>query len=431
MNDNAPTTAGPLSGIRVIDLTAMVMGPYCTQIMADMGAEVIKIEPPRGDDTRYISVGPEPGMSGVFVNVNRGKRSVVLDLRTEEGAAALRTLVADADVFVHSMRAAAIERLGFGYDAVAALNPSIVYTNCYGYGRTGPDADLPAYDDTVQAECGIPFVQERLTGSPGFAGTIIADKVAGMTALYATTMALFHRERTGEGQEVEVAMFETMAAFMLVEHANGALFDPPLGPAGYPRAITPNRKPYRTADGHLAALVYNDKHWNTFVEALRPPWAGPEFATLAQRAARIDTVYAHLADTFLQRTTGEWLELLRALEIPAAPVRSLDELFDNPHLNATGFFQTVDSPNGPVRFPGPPTWFSRTPGRVGGPAPRLGADTEEVLSGLRVSTQSGARAGDEGPLPSRSVPAAENEAPAADADERSGARSAGTNGRTR
>jgi len=389
MDDNAPSTAGPLSGIRVIDLTAMVMGPYCTQIMADMGAEVIKIEPPRGDDTRYISIGPEPGMSGVFVNVNRGKRSVVLDLRTEEGADALRALVVDADVFVHSMRAAAIDRLGFGYEAVAALNPSIVYTNCYGYGRRGPDADLPAYDDTVQAECGIPFVQEKLTGAPGFAGTIIADKVAGMTALYATTMALFHRERTGEGQEVEVAMFETMAAFMLVEHANGALFDPPLGPAEYPRTVTPNRKPYRTSDGYLAALVYNDKHWKTFVEAVRPPWAGPEFATLAQRAARIDIVYAHLAETFLQRTTGEWLRLLRELQIPAAPVRSLDELFDNPHLNAAGFFQTVDTPNGPVRFPGPPTWFSRTPGRVGGPAPRLGADTDEVLGRLRVSERSG------------------------------------------
>lgn len=389
MDDNAPNTAGPLSGIRVIDLTAMVMGPYCTQIMADMGAEVIKIEPPRGDDTRYISVGPEPGMSGVFVNVNRGKRSVVLDLRTEDGAAALRSLVADADVFVHSMRAAAIDRLGFGYQAVAALNPSIVYTNCYGYGRRGPDADLPAYDDTVQAECGIPFVQEKLTGAPGFAGTIMADKVAGMTALYATTMALFHRERTGEGQEVEVAMFETMAAFMLVEHANGALFDPPLGPAEYPRTVTPNRKPYRTSDGYLAALVYNDKHWNTFVEAVRPPWAGPEFATLAQRAARIDTVYAHLAETFLQRGTAEWLELLRELQIPAAPVRSLDELFDNPHLEAVGFFQTVDTPNGPVRFPGPPAWFSRTPGRVRGPAPRLGADTEEVLRGGRVPQRSG------------------------------------------
>ncbi|MGW4368512.1 CaiB/BaiF CoA transferase family protein [Nocardia takedensis] len=372
--------AGPLSGIRIIDLTAMVMGPYCTQIMADMGAEVIKVEAPRGDDTRYISVGPEPGMSGVFANVNRGKRSVVLDLRTESGAAALRELVAGADVFVHSMRAAAIERLGFGYARVAALRPDIVYTHCYGYGRGGPESGRPAYDDTVQAECGIPAVQEMLTGTPGYVGTIIADKVAGMTAVYATTMALLHRERTGEGQEVEVPMFETMAAFMLVEHANGRLFDPPLSPAGYPRAVIPDRRPYRTADGYLAVLVYNDKHWSAFVNAVQPPWAGPEFATLAQRARRIDTVYARLAETFAQRTNAEWLELLRALEIPAAAVRSLDDLFDDAHLAAVGFFQSVDSPHGPLRFPGPPVRFSRTPGRIAGPPPRLGADTEAVLA---------------------------------------------------
>ena len=198
---------GPLNGIRVVDLTAMVMGPYCTQIMADMGADVIKVEPPAGDNTRYISVGPAPGMSGVFVNVNRGKRGVVLDLRTEEGVAALHALIATADVFIHSMRAKAIAKLGFDYEAVAQVNPGIVYTNCYGYGRRGPERDRPAYDDTIQAECGLTHVQQLMTGEPEFVATIMADKVAGLTGLYATIMALFHRERTGEGQEVEVAMF--------------------------------------------------------------------------------------------------------------------------------------------------------------------------------------------------------------------------------
>jgi crotonobetainyl-CoA:carnitine CoA-transferase CaiB-like acyl-CoA transferase len=375
---------GPLSGVRVVDLTAMVMGPYCTQIMADMGADVIKVEPPAGDNTRYISVGPEPGMGGIFVNVNRGKRSVVLDLRSEDGKDMLRDLIVDADVFVHSMRAKAIAELGFGYEAVAAINPSIVYTNCYGYGRRGPDANLTAYDDTIQAECGLPFVQEQLTGAPGYVGTIMADKVAGLTALYATMMALFHRERTGEGQEVEVAMFETMAAFMLVEHANGAMFDPPLGTAVYPRAVAPNRKPYRTKDGYIAALVYNDKQWSAFVEAVRPAWAGAEFATLAQRAQRIDTVYALLGETFLERTTQEWLALLRSLDIPAAPVRTLDELFDNPQLTESEFFETVDTPYGSVRFPGMPAWFSRTPGHIAGPAPRLGEHTAQIVNELRT-----------------------------------------------
>jgi crotonobetainyl-CoA:carnitine CoA-transferase CaiB-like acyl-CoA transferase len=368
--------------VRVVDLTAMVMGPYCTQIMADMGADVIKVEPPDGDNTRYISVGPEPGMAGVFVNVNRGKRSVVLDLRSGDAKDALRELIRNGDVFIHSMRAKAIARLGFGYEEVAAVNPSVIYTNCYGYGRRGPDADLTAYDDTIQAECGLPYAQERLTGRASYVGTIMADKVAGMTALYATMMALFHRERTGEGQEVEVGMFETMAAFMLVEHANGAMFSPPLGSAAYPRAVTPDRKPYRTKDGHISALVYNDKQWSAFVDAVKPSWAGEHFATLEQRARQIDTVYALLGKTFLERTTEDWLGLLRSLDIPAAPVRTLDELFDNAHLNEVGFFETVDSPNGPVRFPGMPAWFSRTPGRVAGPAPRLGAHTEEIMAGL-------------------------------------------------
>ncbi len=376
---------GPLSGVRVIDLTAMVMGPYCTQIMADMGADVIKVETPEGDNTRNISVGPEPGMSGVFVNVNRGKRSVVLDLRVEAGKHALRELVRQGDVFIHSMRARAIARLGFSYPDVAAINPSIVYTNCYGYGRHGPDADLTAYDDTIQAECGLPAVQQMLTGEASYVGTIIADKVAGLTAVYATMMALFHRERSGEGQEVEVSMFETMASFMLVEHANGAMFDPPLGPAVYPRAVAPNRRPYRTRDGHISALVYNDKQWSAFIEAVRPAWASDSFATLAQRARQIDTVYALLGETFGERTTGEWLDLLRSLDIPAAPLRTPDELFENPHLNAVGFFETVQTCNGPVRFPGVPTWFSQTPGHVAGPAPRLGDHTREVLEELGLT----------------------------------------------
>jgi crotonobetainyl-CoA:carnitine CoA-transferase CaiB-like acyl-CoA transferase len=373
---------GPLAGVRVVDLTAMVMGPYCTQIMADMGADVIKVEPPGGDDTRYISVGPAPGMSGVFVNVNRGKRSVILDLRSAAGVGAMRGLIERADVLIHSMRAKAIAKLGFSYAEVAAINPAIVYTNCYGYGRRGPDADLTAYDDTIQAECGLPAVQKMLTGEANFVGTIMADKVTGLTALYATMMALFHRERTGEGQEVEVSMFETMASFMLVEHANGAMFEPPLGPAVYPRTVAPNRRPYRTRDGHIAALIYNDKQWSAFIDAVRPPWAGDQYATLEKRARLIDTVYALVADTLKERTTAEWLALFRKLDIPAAPLRTPAELFDNPHLNAVGLFETVATPHGPVRFPGVPTWFSRTPGRVAGPAPELGAHTREVLEEL-------------------------------------------------
>jgi crotonobetainyl-CoA:carnitine CoA-transferase CaiB-like acyl-CoA transferase len=195
-------------------------------------------------------------------------------------------------------------------------------------------------------------------------------------------MALFHRERTGEGQEVEVSMFETMASFMLVEHANGAMFDPPLGPAVYPRTVAPNRRPYRTKDGHIAALIYNDKHWNAFIGAVRPAWATELYATLELRANDIDTVYGLVAQTMLERTTDEWLALFRELEIPAAPLNTPDALFDHPHLNAVGLFETVDTQYGPVRMPGVPTWFSRTPGRIAGPTRELGADTAEVLKEL-------------------------------------------------
>ena len=378
---------GPLAGIKVVDLTSVVFGPYATQIMADMGAEVIKVEPPAGDNTRWISAGPAAGMGGVYVNVNRGKKSVMLDLREPSGKAALTALIATADVFIHSMRGSAIAKLGFDYAAVSAINPQIIYTNCYGYSRRGPEADQPAYDDTIQAECGITHVQNLMNGEPGYVATIMADKVAGLHALHATMMALFHRERTGgresgEGQEVEVTMFEAMASFMLVEHANGAMFEPPLGPANYHRAVERNRRPYKTRDGYVAALIYNDKHWNAFVAAVNPPWVDESHATLELRAKQIGTVYGLLAETFLERTTDEWLELLRRLHIPAARLRTTDELFDNEQLEAIGFFEEVDTPQGPVRFPGVPTWFSKTPGQVRGPAPTLGQDTEAVLAAL-------------------------------------------------
>lgn len=385
----ATQAKGPLQGIRVVDLTSMVFGPYCTQIMADMGADVIKVEPPTGDNTRYINAGPAPGLGGVFVNVNRGKRSMVLDLRQDKDKAALRALIESADVFIHSMRGKAIAKLGFSYPEVAAINPAIIYTNCYGYSRRGPDADLPAYDDTIQAECGLPYVQELMTGRPDFVATIMADKVAGLTGLYATMMALFHRERTGEGQEVEVGMFETMASFMLVEHASGKLFDPPLGPAHYHRAAARNRKPYKTKDGYVAALVYNDKHWNAFVSAVKPAWATEEFSTLEKRAKQIDRVYGLLGETFAERTTQEWLDLLKELHIPAAPLRTTDELFDNEHLRAIGFFEPVDTPQGKVTFPGIPTWFSQTEGKIRAGAPLLGEHTQELLEeiGLRERTE--------------------------------------------
>lgn len=379
--------SGPLAGIRVVDLTSVVFGPYATQIMADMGAEVFKVEPPAGDNTRWITEGPVPGMGGIYVNVNRGKRGLMLDLRQDADKDMLRQLIATADVFIHSMRGSAIRKLGFDYESVRAIRPDIVYTNCYGYSRRGPEGDKPAYDDTIQAECGIPYVQGLMNNEPGYVATIMADKVAGLHALYATMMALFHRERTGEGQEVEVTMFEAMSSFMLVEHANGAMFTPPTTPAFYHRAVEKNRRPYKTRDGYVAALVYNDKHWNAFMEAIQPEWASDEFSTLEKRAKQIGRVYGLLGETFLTRTTQEWLDTLQALHIPCAPLRTTGELFDNEHLNAIGFFEEVETAQGAVRYPGVPTWFSATPGKVHGPSPMLGEDNDAVRAELSENAE--------------------------------------------
>jgi crotonobetainyl-CoA:carnitine CoA-transferase CaiB-like acyl-CoA transferase len=228
-------------------------------------------------------------------------------------------------------------------------------------------------------------VQQLMTGSPDFAATIMADKVSGLTALYATMMALFHRERTGEGQEVEVGMFEAMASFMLVEHGNGKIFNPPLGPAHYPRVVGRNRKPYRTKDGYVAALIYNDRHWKAFVEAVKPDWVTDNMARLQDRAQQIDHIYVKLAETFLERTTAEWISLLEELNVPVAPLRTTDELFDNEHLNAVGFFEDVESKDGPLRMPGVPIWFSKSPGKIAGPTATLGEHTDEVLAELGLS----------------------------------------------
>ena len=374
--------SGPLAGVRVVDLTAMVMGAHATQMMADMGADVIKVEAPEGDPMRWSTEGPEPEMSGIFVNINRGKRGVELDLASSAGKKALRALIAGADVFIHSMRAKAIARLGFDYDAVREIRPDIVYVNGYGYGRAGPYADFPAYDDTIQAEVGLPQLQEMVTGQPGFVATIMADKIAGMAMFQASLLALFHKQRTGEGQEVEVSMFEAMSAFMLVEHANGAIFDPPTAPAHYHRITSPERRPYRTADGHMAAMVYNDRQWNAFVAAVQPEWCDDTYDSLSKRAAKVGEVYANLRRTFATRRTAEWLDLLRGLGIPCAPLRSTAELFDDEHLKAVGFFESVDSDYGRLTLPGMPARFSKSPGKVAGPAPRRGEHTAEVLREL-------------------------------------------------
>lgn len=374
---------GPLAGVKVIDLTSVLMGPYATQIMADLGANVIKVESPDGDTTRYLPPGPDPQRGGMFLNLNRGKRSVALDLKQPEAREALLRVIADADVFVHSMRPAAIKRLGLDYESLREANPRLIYCNLYGFSRAGPYRDYPAYDDIVQAASGLVALQAKLSGGmPTYLGTVAADKVAGLTGAYAIMAALYGREKTGEGQEIEVPMFETLVSFTMIEHLCGSLFDPPQGPPEYPRVTAAARRPYKTRDGFIGVMIYNDKHWRNFFHALGDPdWTrDPMFATMRSRAENIGAVLHQLAAVMEERTTEEWVALFRKAEVPAMQIASPEDLLHDPHLEATGFWNERDSEFGKLRFPGIPTSFSGTPGAIGDAGPALGADSRDVLA---------------------------------------------------
>ncbi|HEX2795414.1 MAG TPA: CoA transferase [Croceicoccus sp.] len=373
---------GPLAGVRVLDLTSVLMGPYATQIFADLGAEVIKVESPQGDTTRFIPPGPDHSRGAMFLNVNRGKRSIVMDLKQPAAREALLRLAKDADVFIHSMRASAIGRLGLDYAALQAANPRIIYANLYGFSRNGPYRDYPAYDDIVQAASGIVDLQAKLSnGQPTYAATVIADKVAGLTGAYSVIAALYAREKTGRGQEIEVPMFETLVSFTMVEHLCGSLFVPPQGPPEYPRATSEARRPYKTSDGQIGVMIYNDRHWQNFFDALgNPEWSkDPMFANMRSRSQNIGTVLAKVAEVLETRTTEEWVELFRKAQIPATPIATLTDLLHDPHLEEIGFWDQRETAMGTIRFPGIPTTFSDTPGAIGDPGPALAGDSVAVL----------------------------------------------------
>ncbi|PWK34352.1 CaiB/BaiF CoA transferase family protein [Cupriavidus plantarum] len=375
--------AGPLDGIRVLDLTSVVLGPMATQILGDLGADVIKIEGPEGDLMRSNGVSRHPGLSSIYLALNRNKRSVVLDLKTEAGKAGLRALIADADVLVHNMRVSAIERLGFGYAAAAAINPRLVYCVATGFGQDGPDRDKPAFDDIIQAACGLVGLLTPEGQRPEYVPSLIADKTVGMALANAVLAALLHRERRGEGQQVEVPMLETMASFVMAEHLGGLTFEPPAGGAGYARLLQGGRRPAKTRDGWICALPYTDRHWRAFFES-----AGRghvleqiDISDRAQRNANIRMLYAQMAEITLERTTAEWLALFAELDIPATPILALDDVPRHPHLAAVGLFQETTHPTaGPLREMRPAARFSATPLSLRRHAPTLGEHTDEVLS---------------------------------------------------
>jgi crotonobetainyl-CoA:carnitine CoA-transferase CaiB-like acyl-CoA transferase len=388
---------GPLKGVRVLDMTSVVFGAYATQMLGDLGADVIKVEFPGGrrggggDIMRWTGQLPEgcpPDLGPIFLTINRNKRSVLLDLRDEKAGRQLRKLIATCDVFAASVRYEGLKRLGLDYEGVKAIKPDIVYCHGAGYGADGPYAGEPAYDDLVQAGSGLADLLPRTDGdpTPRYLPTLAADKVSGLFMANAITAALLHKERTGEGQFVEVPMLECLVSFNLVENMFGHTFDPPTGQWSYTRSANPHRRPFPTKDGYIGLLPYTDQQWDQFFEVAG--WSetiskDPRFADFRTRAANIAALYAMVGEVTSSRTTDEWLALLKPLQIPVVKMNRLDDLFDDPHLDAVGLFERHQHPDaGPYISIRPPVRYSASPANIRRHPPRLGQHTDEVLAEL-------------------------------------------------
>ena len=375
--------AGPLAGVRILDLSSVVMGPYATQILGDLGADIVKVESPAGDNMRAVGPMRNPGMGHLHLHLNRNKRSVVLDLKTEAGRRACLKLAEGCDALLYNIRPQAMARLGLSYEAVAAHNPRIVHVGAYGFSEAGPYAGRPAYDDLIQGQVAIADLAARQSGDvPRYAPLTLADRSVGLQVAVALLAAVIHARATGRGQAVEIPMFEGMAHMVLGDHLGGHSFEPPLGPPGYARLLAPHRRPYATADGYVCLLIYNDKHWRNFFALIDRPdlHDDPRFCSHTARAQHIDEVYAFVAEVMLTRGTATWLELLGEADIPASRLYGIGDLIDDPHLHATGLVREVEHPTeGRLRTTGPLGRYSATPTDLRRPAPRLGEHTEEVL----------------------------------------------------
>jgi len=381
--------SGPLSGIRVVDLTSALLGPLATQTLGDMGADVIKVEPPEGDPIRALGPSRHPGMGAYFLNINRNKKSVALDLKRLAARAALLKLVETADVFVHNMRLAAIERLGLDYRAVSRCNPRIVYAAATGFRKDGAYRDRPSFDDIIQGESGLAVLNGGAVGEPRYVPMAVSDKICGYVLASAIGMALFQRERNGEGQEVHVPMLETMVAFNLADHLwHGALAEPEKG-VGYPRMLTEHHRPFPTKDGHICILATTDLQSRHLFEAIDCPELAEDerFATLARRTDNIGALYEIVIERMRQRTTVEWRERLDRFDVPNGVVTGLEGLLADPYLAETGFFERVEHPSeGKMLTMAVPVAFSGTPGdSFRRPPPRLGEHTRSVLAELGYS----------------------------------------------
>ena len=381
-----PTTAaapmGALAGFRILDLTTVLLGPYATQILADYGADVIKIEPLEGDPVRPNGSFRHPDKASLYLAVNRNKRAIAINLKSAEGRDLLWKLIEGADVLVHNLRPSSIKGLGFTYAEVSKRNPRLVYCFSTGFGSNGPDAEKPAYDDIIQSGSGIAALNGQASGKPDYVPTVMADKTAGLMLSQAIVAALLARERTGRGQSVEVPMLEALVSFMMVEHLGGLTFEPPVAPAGYTRLMAGGRQPAPTKDGYMTVLPYTGRHWNAFLTA-----AGRtdliekyEVNDPVRLYANVKTLYGELREITKGRTTAEWMKVCQDVDIPASPMYTLDELPEHPQLKAVGLFKTMEHPTeGTIRYVDSPVRFSDTPASVRSGAPSIGQHTDEIL----------------------------------------------------
>jgi len=375
--------AGTLDGIRVVDLSTVILGPWASQMLGDMGADVIKVETHVGDTTRHAGPRKNPGMASFFLSSNRNKRSVVLDLTQEAGRKALHDIIKTADVFLHNMRPRIAAKFDIEYGTLEKINPDLVYCATYGFRSDGPMAENPAYDDIIQAASGIADLLTITSDQPRYVPTIMADKTSSYNVLYAILAALFKRERSGGGQAIEVPMFESLVDFALVEHLAGACFEPPVGPMGYERLLNAERRPYATKDKYLAVLPYTDKNWQDFFDIAdrEDLKSDPRFKDMTSRTTHSEEIYRLLGEIIATRTSSEWQDTLAKANIPVQIVNTKEDLLDNEQLNATGFWQFKEHPTeGTLRMPEPPVRFSKDPSSIRRLPPRLGEHSREILA---------------------------------------------------
>lgn len=380
-----------LAGITVIEMGSVVLAPYAAQILADMGATVIKIEPLAGDSTRHLGHSENSGLAAVFLNCNRGKRSICLDLKQPEGQEVVHRLSSTADVFLHNMRRETAINRHISYEHLSPINERLIYCATYGFGASGRDARKPAYDDIIQAATGIPAIRERIDGIPAYAPTILADKTTALFVVVGILGALLERESSGRGKQLEVPMFETMTHFMSIEHLNGLTWETPVAPSGYDRLLTAFRRPHRTKDGWLAVMPHNEKHWRKFFTLLNrhDVLTDPRFADPASRSKNVEQLYLIISEILPKRTTQEWTEIFTKGDVPFGPVNQLEDLIQDPHLTDVDFWKITEHetegrlrvPSFPVRDGGPNG--DATPCLL--PAPPLGRDTVSLLSSVGYS----------------------------------------------